>query len=113
MVLDILILSELNGNHYHLIEFIMAASHHVVPSQTIAIMGELLFQMHGSLLAGPKQKINPRAVQNLVAWLTLLKEEGSLPQEFRELCECLCDDWTQLPAPRSSSYRAEMVLCAA
>lgn len=91
----------------------MTVSHHVVASPVFEIMGELLFQMHGSLLAGRRQDINPRTLQKLVAWLTLLEEDASLPAEFRELCECLRDDWRLIPAPPASSYRAEMSLCAA
>lgn len=91
----------------------MTASHHVVAAPVFDILGELLFQMHGGLLAGRQREINPRTVRMLAAWLTLLSADESLPPEFRELCECLRDDWQQAPVPVTSNFRAGMSLCAA
>lgn len=91
----------------------MTASHHVVATPVFDVLGELLFQMHGSLLVNGRREINPRTAHKLAAWLSLLNRDESLPVEFRELCECLRDDWQHVPAPEASSYRASMTLCAA
>lgn len=92
----------------------MTASHHVVASPVFDVLGELLFQLHGSLLTAQGRKMHPRNVQKMVAWLTLLEQDGSLPPEFRELCECLRDDWQQPAQPEiAGGYRMGMMSCAA
>lgn len=59
------------------------------------VMGELIFQMHGCLLANDGLHANPRSALIISSCLSYLEQHEELPQHLRALCQSLRDDWRQ------------------
>ena len=91
----------------------MPASNHVVPTEIFTVLAELLFQLHGCVLADGPAKVPPRKVQLIASLLARLESEEALPTELRQLCECLCRDWRDCGKPVVHEYSLASGLCAA
>jgi len=59
------------------------------------VMGELIFQMHGNLLANGRLQANPRSALVIASCLAYLEQCDELPPHLRTLCQNLRDDWRQ------------------